>query len=139
MNLKRMRYLLNRLPMARFRVERAMARATRTTARLTGLPRGSNLSDPVQEGAELLEEAREAYRDIQRELEALRGELKPLIAALEDPLERQAMELRYLQGLTARRIACALHYSERHIFRVLAAAEAKVEGATCQLRQSDLC
>lgn len=128
MNLNRMRYLLNRLPMARFRVERAMSRATRTTARLTGMPRGANLSDPVQQGAELLEEAREAYRAIQRELENLRAQLAPLIAALEDPLERQIMELRYMQGLSVRRIAYTLNYSERHVFRVVAAAEKRVSG-----------
>lgn len=128
MNLNRMRYLLNRLPMARFRVERAMSRATRTTARLTGMPRGANLSDPVQQGAELLEEAREAYRAIQRELEDLRAQLAPLIAALEDPLERQIMELRYMQGLSVRRIAYTLNYSERHVFRVVAAAEKRVSG-----------
>lgn len=129
MNLRRMRYLINRLPMARFRVEKAMSTATKTTAPITGMPAGSGVSDPVQRGTELLEMARERYRAIREELAALQDEAGPLIDALDDPLERTVMQMRYLDGVSAREIAYRLSYSERHIFRTLAEAEREVERA----------
>ena len=126
MNLCRMRYLLNRLPMARFRVEKAMSTATKTTASITGMPSGSGISDPVQTGVELLEEAKEAYRTLTHELVQMQVELAPLIDTLEDPLEREIMHFRYLDGLSVRKIAYQLNYSERHIFRKLKKAEKKI-------------
>lgn len=128
MNLRRMRYLINRLPMARFRVEKAMSTATKTTAPITGMPGGSGISDPVQRRAELLEMARERYRAIQEELKALQEEARPLIHALDDPLEGTVMRMRYLDGVSAREIAYRLSYSERHIFRALKKAENKIIG-----------
>lgn len=129
MNLRRMRYLINRLPMARFRVEKAMSTATKTTAPITGMPGGSGISDPVQRGAELLEAARERYRAIREELTEMQQEVRPIIDALDDPLERTVMQMRYLDGVSAREIAYRLSYSERHIFRTLAEAENKIEAA----------
>lgn len=129
MNLRRMRYLINRLPMARFRVEKAMSTAAKTTAPITGMPGGGGVSDPVQRGVELLEMARERYKAIREELAALQEEARPIIDALDDPLERTVMQMRYLDGVSAREIAYRLSYSERHIFRTLAEAERKVERA----------
>ena len=127
MDLKRMRFLMNRLPMARLRVDRAMARATRTTALLTGMPRGGGISDPVGSGVEMLELAREQYRALREELAAMQREAEPLIARLDDSLEETVMRMRYLERLSVREIAYRLNYSERHIFRVAASAEKKVE------------
>ena len=126
MDLQRIRMLGNRLPAARFRLDRAMSTATRVTASYGGGPRGGarDRNDPVQRGVELIEEARESYRAIQRELEALRLEARPLIDGLPDPLERQIATMRYLEGLTVRQIAYRLCYSERHVFRVLTAVDA---------------
>ena len=127
MDLRRMRFLINRLPMARFRVEKAMSKATRCTASLTGMPRGGSGSNPVESGVLMLERAREALDDIRDEIDQMREELRPKVALLEDPLERTAMQMRYLDGSSAREIAWSLNYSEQHIHRVLRAAEAKVE------------
>ena len=124
MDLQRIRFLNNRLPAARFRIDRALATATRVTAPIDGLPRGGGSSGgPVSHGVELIEEARDAYRAIQRELDGLRSQARPLIDALDDPLERQVASLRYLQGLSVRQIAYRLCYSEQHVFRVMARAE----------------
>lgn len=125
-DLHRMRFLLNRLPMARFRVEKAMSRATRTTAQITGMPHGSGVSDPVASGVELLEAAREAYLRIRTELTEMQDELRPMIERLDDPLERTAMSMRYMDGHSAREIAFDLCYSERRIFQVLKDAEQKI-------------
>lgn len=123
MNLQRMRHLMNRLPAAQLRVDRARATATRSTQRWSAMPRGSGISSPVEQGVVQLEEAREALAALREELDQLRRELAPAIDALEDTLQRECMGLRYLHGLSARLIACRMHYSEGHVFRVLRAAE----------------
>lgn len=125
-DLRRMRFLMNRLPMARFRVEKAMAKATKCTSVLTGMPRSGGTWSAMDSSMELLEKARGAYDTLKSELAAMRAELSPYIAALEDPLERTAMELRYMEGSTVREIAYQLAYSEQHIFRVVSRAETKV-------------
>ena len=117
-NFHRMRFLINRLPAARFRVDKAYARATKTTTILTGMPRGSST-----EGALLIEYARGALDSITTELEAMRAELRPMVEALESPLQKSAMRMRYIEGRSVREIAYSLNYSEQHIFRILTIAE----------------
>ena len=121
--LARMRYLINREPAARFRVERTMARATRCTAMITGLPGGKACGSMVERGAEDLALAKNALRLIREELAARRKVLQGYIERLESPLQRTVMELRYMDGHRAREIAYLLSYSEQHIYRVLAEAE----------------
>lgn len=101
MNLRRMRYLMNRLPMARHRAETA--------------------------NPDLREFARDQYKAIRDELAALQQEAKLLIDALDDPLEQTVMRMRYIDGLNVRRIAEQLHYSEGHIFRVLKTIAAEID------------
>lgn len=126
-NFHRMRFLINRLPAARFRVDKAIARATKTTAILTGMPRGSSTGSQVEEGAMLIEYARQALDSITTELEGMRAELTPLIEALESPLQKNAMRMRYIEGHSVREIAYSLNYSEQHIFRILTIAERKIQ------------
>lgn len=111
MNLKRLKFLLNRRLMARIRVDRAAARAVRGDER----------------SRRLLAEARDAYRALKAEIAALQDAVRPAILALEDPREREAMEMRYLLGLSVREIAYRLHFSEQHLFRLVRQGEAKVE------------
>lgn len=122
-DLRRMRYLINRLPMARFRVDQAHARATRCTASMTGMPRPGGVGRPVERGAELIEAARAAYTQIQTELDAMRGQLRPMIEELTNALEKTAMRMRYMDGYSVREIAYRISYSEQHVFRVLQRAE----------------
>ena len=121
-----MRFLINRLPMARFRVEQATAKATRCTASLTGMPRGGGNGSQVENGAELRDAALAALTEIKAELEGLRAEVRPMIEALRDPLEKTAAEMRYLDGCSVREIAYRINYSEQHIFRALQRAEEKM-------------
>lgn len=107
MNLRRLKFLLNRRALSRVRVDRALF-----TARRDQLTR---------------EQAREAYAALKAEIAALQDEARPAILALEDPLERQALEMRYLRGLSVREIAYRLHYSEQHIFRVVRRGESRLE------------
>lgn len=118
-----MRFLIDRLPMARFRIDKAMARAAKCTASLCGMPGGGGGGSQVERGVELLEAAREAHAAISQELYDMRLELQPLLETLEDPLQIAAMRMRYIDGLSAREIAYRLTYSEQHIFRVLQKTE----------------
>ena len=125
-DLRRMRFLQNRLPMARFKVERAMSKATKCTATLTGMPRGGGTGNQVETGAELLDTAKAAYKAIQDELEVMREELAPIIAGLDKPLERTVMHMRYIEGRSVREIAYGIAYSEPHVFEVLRHVERKL-------------
>lgn len=125
-DLRRMRFLINRLPMARFRIDQAAAQATRCTAMLTGMPRGGGNASQVERGAELLEAAREAHAAISAELYGMRQELLPLLETLDDPLAKTAMRMRYIDGCSVREIAYRISYSEQHIFRVLKNAEERI-------------
>lgn len=126
MNWNRMRFLINRLPAAKFRVMKAKAFAARVTAPITGMPGGAGEVDPVSRGVEAVEKARAQYRALCDELTALREAAAPLIATLPSPLEQDAMRLRYLEGLSALEVSFRLNYSVQHIFRILARAEEKL-------------
>lgn len=133
-NLRRMRYLINRQPMARFRLDQAMAKATKCTSSMTGMPHGGGYGgSQVERGAELLDAAREAYEAIRSELDAMRTKLRPLIEELPLPLERTVMRMRYMDGHSVREIAYRIAYSEQHIFRVLDTAEKKIlQNESCE-------
>ena len=126
-DLRRMRFLINRLPAARFRVDKAMANATRVTSVLTGMPRGSASDDRMADNVILLDLAKQARDQIATELEDMRKQLGPMIEALDVPLQKSAMRLRYMEGRSVREIAYSLNYSEQHIFRILQQAERKFE------------
>lgn len=126
-NFQRMRFLINRLPAAQFRLDKAKARATKTTTILTGMPRGSSTGSQVEDGVMLIDLARQALDSITTELEAMRMELKPMIEALESPLQKRSMLMRYIEGHSVREIAYSLNYSEQHIFRILTIAERNIQ------------
>lgn len=126
-DLRRMRYLMQRLPMARLNVERAMSRATKCTSTLSDMPHGSGISNPVADGAERLIEAKSALQRLQGELSEMRAQLLPVIDGLENPLERTIMQMRYMDGISAWDIAYDLNYSERRIFQLLKRAEGKID------------
>lgn len=126
LDLQRMRFLINRLPAARFRVDKAMARATKTTTVLTGMPRGSGSGDQTADGAIMLQLARESLDRIEKELSEMREALGPMIENIESPLQKSAMRLRYMDGKSVREIAYSLNYSEPHIFRILQRAEQEI-------------
>lgn len=131
-DLRRMRYLMDRLPMARLNVERAMSRATKCTQRLTMAAGGGGYGDAMSENAIRLSVAREKRDGILRELRELREALAPRIADLDDPVQRLIMQMRYLDGQSARQIAYALALSERWVFYNLSRAEARINAETKQ-------
>lgn len=124
---RQMRKLINRLPMARLNVDRALARSSRMTAQYSDMPRGGNkTSDPTSEGAVMYIAAKDAYSRLKSELEDMQREVEPIIDGLDRPLQRNAMRMRYIEGRSVREIAYYLNYSEQHIFRVISSAEEKI-------------
>ncbi len=124
---RKMRKLINRLPMARFRVDQAKSRATRVTPVLTGMPRGSGGSSQVEEGAILIMIASEKYESMKAELKEMQDTLSPIIEGISDPLQKNVLRMRYMECRSVREIAYFLNYSEQHIFRILQRVERKLE------------
>lgn len=122
-DLAKMRKLINRLPLARFRVDQAKSRATRITPVLTGMPHGSGGGSRVEEGAILLMIAQDKYESLKAELKQMQDALSPMIDRINEPLQKNAMTMRYLESRSVREIAYCLNYSEQHIFRILQKAE----------------
>jgi RNA polymerase sigma factor (sigma-70 family) len=123
----KMRKLINRIPMARFRLDKAISRATKVTTVLTGMPRGSGGGSQTEEGALLVMLAREKYDTMQAELNELQARLSPYIKNMDDALQKNVLRMRYIECRSVREIAYCLNYSEQHIFRILQKAETKVE------------
>ena len=124
---RKMRKLINRLPMARFRVDQAKSRATRVTPVLTGMPRGSGGGSQTEEGAILIMIASEKYESMKAELKEMQDTLSPIIEGIEDPLQKNVLRMRYMECRSVREIAYFLNYSEQHIFRILQRVERKLE------------
>ena len=125
-NFLKMRKLINRIPVAKFRVEKAKSAACKMTATLSSEPRSTVPRDRVADGAILIDAAREAYAALSGELGLMQEELRPYIDNLDDPLMRMCMQMRYMDGISAREIAYKLNYSERRIYQMLKAAEGEV-------------
>jgi hypothetical protein len=125
-NLSRMRMLIGYERRIKFRYQKKLASATRITAQLTGMPRGSGNSSQVETGAIELAEVEEAYREVLDELKAMRAELEQLLPSLDNPDDIGIMRLRYLDGCNIRDIPAAVCLSERAMFYHLSGAERKL-------------
>ena len=122
-NLYRMRQLMRSTIKIRWRIEQATAKATKVTTVLTGMPRGGGCTNQVEDGAILLAEIKDAYRESTEELEKMQTELDPLIDELGNPDDRAVMRLRYIRGYSPEDIADAIHRTSRSIYYYLSRAE----------------
>ena len=122
-NLYRMRTLMRYTIKARWKVEKEMARATKITAILTGMPRGGAGKDQVADGAIKIDEVKQAYREVLGELEQMQRELDPLIDSMDNPDDRAVMRLRYIECYSPEDIAEAIHRTDRSVYYYLSRAE----------------
>jgi len=122
-NLFRMRQLMRYTIKARWKVEKEMARATKMTAIITGMPHGGAGHDQVADGAVQIDEVKRAYRETLAELECMQGELDPLIDKLDNPDDRAVMRLRYIECYSPEDIAEAIHRTDRSVYYYLSRAE----------------
>lgn len=104
---------------------------------LTGMPRGSGVSDPVSRAVEQMEQRRAEY---QRELDAIDAEIRQRQAEQEmiDDLMRlwltdlqiQILDLRYREGRTYEYIAGKLTYYARYVQKL---EERAVKKLSCRI------
>ena len=125
-NLSRMRTLISYERRLKFRYQKKLAKATQTTAQLTGMPRATGNHSQVESGAIDLVEVEEAYREILEELKAMRAELNELLPYLDNPDDIGIMRLRYIDGCDLYAIPDAVGLSERAMFYHLSGAERKI-------------
>lgn len=116
---------MDKLPRIEWDLERLEANATRTTANVTGMPRGGG-GNRQEEANIALADATEAYREALEELEALRAQLRPIVDALTDINEKAIMRMRYLDGYYPKEIAAIIKRTNRSVYYSLERAERKV-------------
>jgi RNA polymerase sigma factor (sigma-70 family) len=131
-DLHRMRQLMKRLPNILWEIEKKEANATRITASITGMPRGGGGKNREEDARIMLIAAKDSYREALEELESLRKELEPELAALEDENERAMMRMRYIHGYEPEKIAQTINYHPRTVYRRLKSAERKLMRKSCQ-------
>jgi len=122
-NLYRMRQLMRYTIKARWRVEKEMAKATKITSVLTGMPHGGGGHDQVADGVIKIDEIKQAYKETLGELEDMQHELDPLIDTLDNPDDRAVMRLRYIECYSPEDIAEAIHRTDRSVYYYLSRAE----------------
>lgn len=124
--LSRMRQLIRQIPPMVFNLNRAEANATKITAVITGMPRGSDNHSKVEDGAILIASLREAYIEAFDELNAMQDELEPLIDTLDDADCIAAMRLRYIMRFKPEEVAGDQYRDVRTVYRYLRKAEAQL-------------
>ena len=122
-NLYRMRKLIRDTVKLQWRVEQEQSKATKITAVITGMPRGTDNHSNVEDGAIRLTDLQEAYDEVLGELERMRKELDPLLNDLSKADDRAVMRLRYMKGFSPEDIADAIHRTDRSIYYYLSRAE----------------
>ena len=122
-NLYRMRKLIRDTMKLQWKIEQEQARATKITAVITGMPRGSDNHSKVEDGAIKVIDIIDSYNEVINELKLMRQELDPLINTLENTDDRAVMRLRYIKGFSPEDIAEAIHRTDRSIYYYLSRAE----------------
>ena len=125
-DLKRMRQLMKKLPSILWEIERKEANATRITSTITGMPRSGGGMNRTEEARIALIAVKDSYREAITELEKLRKDLEPNLMRLTDEDERAMMRMRYIHGYEPEKIAQAVSYHPRTVYRKLKSAERKL-------------
>lgn len=125
-DLRRMRQLMKRLPSILWEIERKEANATYVTSSITGMPRGGGGLNKTENTRITLIAVKDAYREALKELEELRRDLEPNLMQLMDEDERAIMRMRYIHGYEPEKIAEAVSYHPRTVYRKLKSAERKL-------------
>lgn len=121
----RMRWLIRRVPKLEWDIEQKTAKATKITLVLTGMPKGKGYNT-ADDAKIMLIVAKDAYREVIKELETMRAELNPKIEKLTDPDEKAAMRMRYMAGYSPEWIATAIHRTPRSVYMYLRHAENRI-------------
>lgn len=124
----KMRELIRQEERYRWAVEKQMAKATKITSSLSksGRSGSGRTGSQVEDGAVELAPLKEEYAEIKEELDAMKAELRISISKLRAPryrLDKTCLRMRYIQGISVRKIAVMLNYHEQYLFRKMREAE----------------
>ena len=127
----RIRKLAGQEEKLRWALDKQLARATRSTANITGMPRGGGKGNGQEDEMIKLAMLRDEHRAADSALKRERGKLKRAMKKLsvDDTMERSALSMRYLQGLKIWDIMETLNYSKSSVLRLLKSAERKINGS----------
>lgn len=110
--------LKRRIEAKEMHLEELRTQAEHITADLTGMPKGSGASSPVErvavQIADLSWELEQDWLDVL----AYQEEIRRTIELVEDPVVAQVLSARYISYLTWRKVAETLHYSERAVYKI---------------------
>lgn len=128
---ERMRVLIRQEERYHWAIEKQMAKTNRITSSIspTGRTGGTRIGSRVEEGAVVLASLKDEYKEIQDELNEARKELRESIARIRNAklrLEKTCLRMRYLQGMSVRRIAVSLNYTEDYLHRKMRDGEALI-------------
>ena len=128
---ERMRVLIRQEERYRWAVEKQMAKASKMTTSFSqaGRSGSSKNGSRTEEGAIMLAALQDEYKEIMEELTAARAELQESIGKIRNAkarLEKTCLRMRYIQGMSIRRIALSLNYTEDYLHRKMRGAEALI-------------
>lgn len=125
----RMRQLMKTEERLHWAMERERAKAEKMTASFSrNGGKGGEPSSRVEDGAIALSVLKDEYKLVTEELEQQRKELQKYLRRLED-IHRTVMKLRYMKGMSCRKIAEKLNYSRDHVCHMVKGAEVEIEKA----------
>lgn len=116
--LQRAYNLRRRIAAKEIHLEELRTQAEHITADLSGMPRGSGASSPVERIAVQIADLSWEIELDWLDLIAYQEEIRKTIESLEDPVLVQVLSDRYISYLPFRKIAEHLHYSERAIYKI---------------------
>lgn len=104
---------------------------------LDGMPHGSGGGDAMAGIVAELVQLEEKYKDKLHRLHAAMAEVEDMIDSLEDPVERQVLRCRYIEGLIWEEICVKLNYSWSQTHRHHGAALDKLADAKMEKGRYD--
>jgi len=116
--LSRAFWLRKKITAKELHLEELRSQAEHITADLTGMPRGSGPSSPVERVAVQIADLSWDIEQDWLDLLAYQEETRKLIESLPDPTCSQLLSYRYISYKPWRQIAELMHYSERAVFKI---------------------
>lgn len=110
--------LRRRIAAKELHLEELRTQAEHITADLTGMPRGSGPSSPVERVAVQIADMSMDLEQDWLDFIVYQDEIRRLIERIENPAVVQVLSARYISYLPWREIAERLHYSERAVYKI---------------------
>lgn len=123
--------LRRRIAAKELHLEELHTQAEHITADLTGMPRGSGTSSPVERVAVQIADLSQEIEYDWLDLIAYQEEIRKTIELLPDPVMVQVLSYRYLSYKRWQDIADLMHYSVRHTTRIHGYALKAIDGLLC--------